>query len=172
MDINALHDLLLQMDDRQQRLFGCDCVERVIHLIEAKNPHEKRSRRALEAASKYAMGLIDHAELVKAREQGLSVCGAFEMHPLKAVAIAAAAVACDDPWDLYQSCLNDWAVGRLRYGQEDLLASLMGYAASVSRSVVGFRASREQQVRDEAEASEYEWQLERARWYLDGENAQ
>jgi hypothetical protein len=56
VDISSLTDFILQMDERQQRLFACDCVDRILYLIEKKNPKELRPRRTVEAARQYAEG--------------------------------------------------------------------------------------------------------------------
>ncbi|MGF1506401.1 MAG: putative immunity protein [Anaerolineae bacterium] len=48
--------LVSQMNAMQQRLFACDCAERVLPLYEAQNPADAEPRRAVEIARRYAQG--------------------------------------------------------------------------------------------------------------------
>jgi hypothetical protein len=110
--------------------------------------------------------VIDFEALKRARSDGLAVCGAFTGHPLHTAAVAAAATACRVPMDLWHSCLNDWAIFQMGFIRENPFAVLAGYAAKCSREMIGYYASKNLGLRDEAEVTEYEWQMEQARQYL------
>jgi hypothetical protein len=60
--------LLRQMawSDSIARLFAADCAEHVLHLYEEKYPDEKRPRRAIEMARKFARGEASNDELAAA----------------------------------------------------------------------------------------------------------
>ena len=49
------------------RLFACDCAERVLPIYEKKHFDDKRPRKAILAARKYANGKINKRELAAAR---------------------------------------------------------------------------------------------------------
>ena len=53
-------------DERTVRLFACDCAERVLYLFEARHPNDRRPRKAIETARRYAEGKAEVEELTDA----------------------------------------------------------------------------------------------------------
>jgi len=51
---NWISQGLHRLSPSQKRLFACDCAERSLYIFEYKYPHEKRTRRALETARRFA----------------------------------------------------------------------------------------------------------------------
>ncbi len=55
-------------NERTARLFACDCAEHVLSLYEAKYPDDRRPRKAIEVARRYAEGTATREELAAARD--------------------------------------------------------------------------------------------------------
>src|SRR5262245_25118840 len=75
---DVLIELILQMDERQQRLFTCACAERMIPLWERKRQDGKRLRATLQVARDYANGKATAEELGQARTNIGDMPAAFE----------------------------------------------------------------------------------------------
>lgn len=63
-DTRSLTDLL---NERDQRLFACDCAERVLPLFESKYPNDARLRNAITVSRRFALGSASYAELARVR---------------------------------------------------------------------------------------------------------
>ena len=57
---------------KNQRLFACDCAERVLHLFESMFPDDSRARNAIEVARLYADGKATLADLNAAGVAGVA----------------------------------------------------------------------------------------------------
>jgi hypothetical protein len=79
-------------NDRNLRLFACDCAERVLPLFEKDHPNDNRPRAAIETARRFANGQATWEELDAAR-----------------AAVAAAWAA----WDAARDDERDWQLQRL-----------------------------------------------------------
>ena len=58
--------IVTESADREIRLFACDCAERVLPLYEKQYPNDKRPRRAIEMARKFANRQATQDELAAA----------------------------------------------------------------------------------------------------------
>ena len=88
------------LDDRQRRLFACDCAERVLPIWEKKYPGDKRPRQTIEVARRFARGEATNEELSAAWD---------------AARAAARDAARDAAWDAFL----DWALARIcEYAKE------------------------------------------------------
>lgn len=78
-----------ELGERAQRLWACDCVERVLHLFELDHPDDHRPREAIRVARLDALGEASKEELDAAS------CAAFsaESAPAKEAARTAARAA-------------------------------------------------------------------------------
>src|SRR5262245_50870359 len=63
---SAIHEILGRMSPKQRRLFACDCAEHVLPYFERFQPLDKRPRKAIEVARRYAFGKASREELDKA----------------------------------------------------------------------------------------------------------
>lgn len=54
-------------NEKTARLFACECAERVLPIFERERPDDDRPRKVIEAARKYADGLISKEEIDAAR---------------------------------------------------------------------------------------------------------
>lgn len=70
---DTLMELILQMDERQQRLFACDCAERVLPIWDHKRSDGMKLRAALQVARDFAIGTATNADLgdARARVEGM-----------------------------------------------------------------------------------------------------
>ncbi len=109
---NQLSELIQKMDERSQRLFACDCAERVLYLFETARSDDKRPRNAIETARRYVNGQATRDELEKSSrkaEMAAWDAGAEEREdsPPEVQAIASVAVTAEMvaryPDDSYQS---------------------------------------------------------------------
>ena len=83
-------------NERNARLFACDCAEHVLHLYEHAYPGDDRPRLAIETARAYANGKATEDELSAARDAARAAAMAAAM---AAAAWAAARVAAwDSAW--------------------------------------------------------------------------
>ena len=64
-EIRALIELL---DERQQRLFACDCAERVLPCFEQAYPNDNRPRAAIVVSRRFANGMATEQELHQAAD--------------------------------------------------------------------------------------------------------
>lgn len=76
--------------DREIRLFAADCAESVLYLFERDYPNEGRPRQAIEAARKYADGLISKQELFFASAAASAAASDAAWNAASAAASAAA----------------------------------------------------------------------------------
>ena len=95
--------LLRQLEtwnDRAQRLFACDCAERVLPLFENESPDDKRPRLAIETARRFANGEATQDELRAARAAAGAAARAAAGAAAGAIARnAAGAIARNAAWD-------------------------------------------------------------------------
>ena len=55
------------LDEKQLRLFACDCAEHVLHFFEKKQLNDRRPREAIEVARRFALGKATQEERKTAR---------------------------------------------------------------------------------------------------------
>ena len=55
-DQARIHEPLATWNERTQRLFACDCADRVLPIFERKYPDDARPRLSIETARRYAAG--------------------------------------------------------------------------------------------------------------------
>lgn len=67
-DDRALDELIGQMNERQQRLFACDCAEHVLHHYESLFPGDNRPRQAIHTTRRYVAGEASQTDLSLARK--------------------------------------------------------------------------------------------------------
>ena len=133
---------------RTQRLFACDCAERVLHLFEHERHGDTRPRRVIEVARLFAEGGATEGELAAARDAAEAAPwdAAWDAAARYAAEAAAKAAAKAAAWDAAEA------------------ASWAAWAAT--------RAAAKAAARDTAAAAwaaEHAWQTERLFWYLEGE---
>jgi len=106
-------------DERTARLFACDCAERVLYLFEARHPNDRRPRKAIETARRYAEGKAAVEELTAAQDAAWAAAeaaaGAAEAAAW-AAAGAAGAAAWAAAWaaGAARDAERQWQVERLR----------------------------------------------------------
>jgi len=76
-------------NERTERLFACDCAERVIHIFEKQYPKDKRLRNTINTSRNYANGKASKEELYAALAAALATARAAAV----AAALAAAGAA-------------------------------------------------------------------------------
>ena len=80
-------------NDSIARLFAADCAEHVLHFYEEKYPDEKRPRRAIEMARRFAKGEATSDELAAARDAAWDAARDAAWDAAWAAACAAASAA-------------------------------------------------------------------------------
>ena len=141
--------------DRIARLFGCDCAEHVLPIYEAKYPGDLRPRQAIEAARRYADGLVTAAEM----EAAWVSAWAAEEAAVSAVSAADAVSAAWAAAGAAVSAAEEAAVSA------EAAADAAGAAwAAAEAAWVSARAAEEA-----AWAGEREWQTARLREMLSGD---
>lgn len=126
---------------RTARLFACDCAERVLHLYERRYPGDRRPRKAIEVARKYANG----------QATGNSLPAAWDAAWYAALdaawaARAAALAAGDATWEAARDAAR---------------------AASDAAKAAAWEAVWDARAASEAaKANEYKWQTARLMEYL------
>ena len=113
-------------NDRNLRLFACDCAERVLPIFEKYYPDDKRTRQAIETARRYANGEATQKELAAARAAaGAAVWAAAWAAAGDAAGDAARAAAGDAAgaaaWDAASPEAWDAAVATERAWQQQRL---------------------------------------------------
>jgi hypothetical protein len=98
---------------RTQRLFACDCAERVLHLFEAKRPDDKRPREAIRIARLYAEGKATEDELAAARAAAWDAARSAESAVWSAAWCAAWAKVEDAAWSAAWDAERAWQTERL-----------------------------------------------------------
>ena len=83
-------------NERNLRLFACDCAERVLHVVQAAMPADRRPRLAIETARRFANGEATRTELDAARTAARNAAGAAAG---AAAGNAAGNAAGDAAWD-------------------------------------------------------------------------
>lgn len=81
-----------KLSQRKLRLFGCACVRRVWHLL-----NDQKTRKAVEAAEKYADGLVDETVLKAAWAAAVSASGGPDQWDARSAARAGAWAASENP---------------------------------------------------------------------------
>jgi hypothetical protein len=135
-------------NDRNLRLFACDCAERVLPLFEKDHPNDNRPRAAIETARRFANGQATWEELDAARAAVAAAWAAWD-----AARAAAWAAAWDAAWDAAKAAAWDAA------------GAAAGDAAwDAAWDAVDARDAAWDAARDD----ERDWQLQRLAAYLDG----
>jgi hypothetical protein len=176
-------DAIASLDEKQQRLFACDCAEHVLHLFEQEYPEDKRPRNAIEVSRQYAEGQANLHQLKEASESAKSASHYAIQVSGRPISINAAAHAARSAqwaaWDT-TGLVHLNPVGFVDMTQFDAsfaasynarqaagIALLAGKNDKHNR-IVKRRKAYEQALQT-ASAAEREWQLERAQWYTDTE---
>ncbi len=155
-------------NDRNLRLFVCDCVERVLHVFENQAPDDARPRRTIETARRFALGLATSSELTAAKAAAraaaenvaLTAAGAAaENVALTAAGAAAENVALTAAGDVA------WAAAGAVAGGVALAAAgaVAGGVALAAAGDVAWAAAG-----DVAWAAERQWQRDHLASYLTG----
>jgi hypothetical protein len=178
-------DAIASLDERQQRLFACDCAEHVLHLFEQEYPEDKRPRKAIEISRQFAQG---QATLDQLKEAGKAAKrAADDALGLSGISISrnvAANVARSTGWAAWD------IAGKMHFnpgGWVDMTQFDAAFAAcSDAYRAVGiallitkgdvkeeaydnfsqYLKARSQAIWTES-AAERKWQIERAQWYID-----
>ena len=106
-------------NERTARLFACDCAERVLYLFEARHPNDRRPRKAIETARRYAEGKAAVEELPAAQDAAWAAAEAAA-GAAGAAAWAAAGAAGAAAWaaawaaGAARDAERQWQVERLR----------------------------------------------------------
>jgi immunity protein 5 of polymorphic toxin system len=151
LDNIELTDLVTQMDNRQGRLFACDCAERVLPLFETVHLSECLMRQTIESGRLYAEGRTAwESVLAVSSSDWESLAPTSDMQ-------AARAVTC--------------SVGNTHPEKGGWQAALWG--SMVAAAAVGLAAvSQGSGSFQDALAAEKQWQKQRAIWYLNGEQSE
>ena len=101
-------------NERTARLFACDCAEHVLSLYEAKYPDDRRPRKAIETARRYAEGKAAVEELTDVWAAAWAAAedaaeDAAEAAAWAAARAAARAAAWDAAWDAAGAAAEDAA---------------------------------------------------------------
>ena len=140
-DIRALTELIERMNEHQQRLYACECAERVLGLFEEQFPVDDRPRRSVDTARRYANGMATFGEMDAAAEAAYDAAKeAADAGAMRAYAAAFAAVLS----------------ARLPAAKDAALTAAFGASAAVGQThpvVHDWNAERE---------AEYQWQEKRA----------
>lgn len=136
---------LATWNEKSQRLWACDCAERVLYLYEQRHPGDDRPRRAIEVARRYARGEATTEELGTARVAARAAAYLAAFAAAFADYTAAFAAVCSTD---YFPLSHDTAFAAA------LAADLAAAAGAVA-----------------ADARERTWQTERLWQYLNGEVA-
>jgi hypothetical protein len=93
------------LSDKDLRLFACDCAEHVLHFFEEKYPTDKRPRKCIEVARRFALGEATAEEMAAARAAAWAAAR-------DAAWAAARAAARDAAWAAARDAARDaaWAV--------------------------------------------------------------
>jgi len=132
-------------NERTARLFACDCAEHVLSLYEAKYPDDRRPRKAIETARRYAEGKAAVEELTDVWD---AAWAAAEDAAGAAAWAAAWAAAEDAAWDAAGAAAG--AAAR---------AAARDAAGAAARDAAG--AAAEDASWAAAWAAERQWQVER-----------
>jgi len=138
---------LATWNERTARLFACDCAERTLPLFEKHNSNDKRPRRAIETARRFADGQASREELAAVWDAARSAA------VWDAARSAAWSAARSAAWDAARSAAvwdAAWAA---------VWAAAWDAARSAARSAAG----------DAAGDAERQWQTARLMAYLRGE---
>jgi hypothetical protein len=163
----SLEELIHKMDDRQRRLFACDCAERVLHLFEAKRPQDKRPREAIAVARRYALGEATDNELGDARVTVLGTPGVVGGYRAEGVAAMAAYYATACTYANFTRFDGGWTRNSI-FRQEvsfHVADNAARYALGAATLAVPV------QTVDSVEEAERNWQKRRALWYLQNRDA-
>ena len=76
--MDNLYSLIEQLSECDQRLFACDCAERVLHIYENEHPDDRRPHVAVEVARRYANGKATTEKLAAARAAASAAAWAAE----------------------------------------------------------------------------------------------
>lgn len=88
--------LIALLPEREQRLFACDCAERVLPIWEKQYPDDKRPRACIEAARRYAENPTDdNQRLMLAAARYTAMAAAYTADAAWEAAWAAAQAAMD-----------------------------------------------------------------------------
>ena len=132
-------------NERAARLWACECAGHVLHIFEKAYPDDKRPRRVIETARRYALGAATDEELAAA---GAAWAAAWAARTAAwAAARAAAWAAWDAAGDAGDAAWGAWAAGDA------------AWAAGAAGDAAG-------DAGDAAGAAERKWQVGRLAQYL------
>jgi len=152
-------------NERTARLFACDCAEHVLSLYEAKYPDDRRPRKAIETARRYAEGKAAVEELTDVWDAAWTdvwdAAWAAAEDAAGAAAWAAAWAAAEDAawtdvWDAAWAAAEDAAGAAARAAA---WAAAEDAAWDAARDAAW--AAAEDAAWDAAWAAERQWQVER-----------
>jgi hypothetical protein len=137
-------------NDRNLRLFACDCAERTLPLFETERPDDTRPRQAIETARRFADGKATREELDAARaaawdavwDAAGAAAGAAAWDAARAAAWDAAWAAAWDAawaaaWDAARAAAWDAAWDAESKWQVQHLAGVLGLALPVMAERMG-----------------------------------
>ena len=99
--------------ERTARLFVADCAEIALPIYERHYPNDDRPRKAIEAARKYADGLISKEEIDAAGAAAWAAAWDAAWDAAGAAGAAAGAAARDAAWDAAWDAEKKWQTERL-----------------------------------------------------------
>ena len=141
-------------NERTARLFACDCAEHVLSLYEAQYPDDRRPRKAIETARRYAEGKAAVEELTAA------------WYAAEAAARAAAEAARDAAWEAAEGAAGaaEGAAGAAAWAAVWSAAGAVWSAAWAAREAAGVAAGATERQRQR------QWQAERLKRLLEEAN--
>jgi hypothetical protein len=137
-------------DERTQRLFACDCAERVLPLYEKQYPGDVRPRKATETARRFANGKATKEELAAAE----AAVGS---------AVEAAWAAAEAAWAAWAAA---WAAAEAAVGSAVEAAWAAAEAAWAAWAAAGSAVGSAVEAAWAARAAERKWQTARLMGYL------
>jgi hypothetical protein len=149
----------LDWGEKKQRLFACDCAERVLPIFEKKQPNDKRPRAAIEVARRHATGQATDKELDAAMAAAMAAAWDAAWAARDAWAAAGAAWAARAAGAAAGAAWAARAAGAAAGAAWDAWAAGAAWAAAGDAWAAGAAGA--------AGAAEIEWQTERLFYYLE-----
>lgn len=167
--IEDLEELIRKMDYRQCRLFCCDCIERMLGILEARHSVEPCVQEAIDTARRFANGNASHDELgdinrkVFAEIEDIQFDGSYSDSDVLTCAFFVTQYF--DPRIVQERCLP--------LGVLITPIPAMDYVKDIItrvREARRYHAKSNQEAKQAVEA-ELTWQKQRALWYLQNRDA-